>query len=449
MLNLRSKNWNLKMNSYRTFILLLLSGIFLSANAQETLTLPEAVKLAFRHNLGIQVSNNLVSIADNSATIGNAGLLPSVNVSAGGSYSNQNTSLKFAGNIPDVETDGAESKGLNASIGLSYTLFDGLGSFYTFDKLKANGTMAEIQQRLTTEAVLLQVVNGFVEVNRLKENLSIIEKSVTISNERLERAASRFAFGGASQLEVLAAKVDLNNDSLARANLLMALGTAKRNLNFLMGRDVTQRFQIAEVPELDAAIDHDGLFETAKDNNAAILLAAMSMEVSELDLKLARAGKLPTVSLNANYGFNQTNNDASIVLENRNIGFSGNLALTWNLFAGNQRRTRIQNMETTIRNDQLKKREADLAMQRDFENAWANLLHQKETLRIESLNRETTSQNFERTKAMFELGRASALQFREAQLNLLRSDFGIINAKLNAKLAETELKRIAGKLVAE
>ena len=65
----------------------------ISASAQMVLTLDQAISAALEHNHDLFIAGLDAEKASNSATYGNAGMLPSVTATAGTNYSNQNSNL--------------------------------------------------------------------------------------------------------------------------------------------------------------------------------------------------------------------------------------------------------------------------------------------------------------------------------------------------------------------
>ena len=78
---------------------------------------------------------------------------------------------------------------------------------------------------------------------------------------------------------------------------------------------------------------------------------------------------------------------------------------------------------------------------------WAEYTSQQTINKTEALNVSISEQNFLRSKEQFNLGQISALDFRQAQLNLIRTKLNLLNAKYNAKITELQLKKFAGVLM--
>ena len=118
----------------------LLSFLFLIlvkvAFSQDTLSLEETFSIAIKENLDIKISANYKEKANNLSKMGNAGLLPKVNLIGSSSYNQGKSSLDFATNdFTNVTDVSSESSNINGAIEISYNVFNGLGSIYTYKKL--------------------------------------------------------------------------------------------------------------------------------------------------------------------------------------------------------------------------------------------------------------------------------------------------------------------------
>ena len=73
-----------------------------SSFGQHTLTLEDAISVAAVHNLSIQQAGNNVQVSKNQASLGNAGLLPRLDLSLGSTISD--ASLQTAGGEVNSQT---------------------------------------------------------------------------------------------------------------------------------------------------------------------------------------------------------------------------------------------------------------------------------------------------------------------------------------------------------
>ncbi|MBR9859591.1 TolC family protein, partial [bacterium] len=117
------------MTRYIAVILVLSSAI--SAMAQDSLDFETALLKTLSNNHLIKIASNDAEVAEKQAVMGRAGLLPTVNAEGSVNYGLNNTKIQVA-NSPDIiETTGAESNSIRASVNLNYTLFSGFANKYS------------------------------------------------------------------------------------------------------------------------------------------------------------------------------------------------------------------------------------------------------------------------------------------------------------------------------
>ncbi len=71
----------MKLNNMKFISLSLLLLCFLNMNAQQTLTLEDALKIALENNYEIKIASNNSKINQTNVAVGNAGMLPKVTAS--------------------------------------------------------------------------------------------------------------------------------------------------------------------------------------------------------------------------------------------------------------------------------------------------------------------------------------------------------------------------------
>ncbi|MEM6720299.1 MAG: TolC family protein [Bacteroidota bacterium] len=430
--------------SYLTYLFIFF-GICL--NAQEVLSPEEAIRLTLEHNYGIQIANNSVKVAENNKGVLNSGYLPTVTGNAGGTYNLDNTEAEFA-NGETAVLNGAESSRYNASINLNYTLFDGLGRLYNYRRLKEQYQLSELEARETIENTLLQLFSVYYSVAQLSENTDAIKETFKISKDRLTRSEYQFEYGQNTKLDVLNAEVDINNDSISIVNTEQQLINAKRDLNVILGNKLVQNFDVDTTISFLFQLDKDDLWTKTQANNVSLLQADKNINISALDIKSNRSQYLPTVGLTGSYGWNRNNNNAAaFVAVSTNVGLSGGLTLTWNLFDGGNTITRVQNAKIALENQQLQKEQVLIDLERNFNNAWDDYKNKVLIYELQQENIKTAQNNFNRTQEKFKLGQVNSIEFRQAQLNLLNAELSRNQAKYNAKLAELVVLQLSGDLL--
>ncbi len=416
-------------------------------DAQPLLEKVDAVEITLENNYNIRLTRNDVVRAQNNAKVLNTGYLPAVSAKAGMNYSFRDTHSELNdGTVHDAMN--MDTYLYNSSIGLNYTLFDGLGRKYNFEKLKESYDLSELQLRQTIENTVLELFTVYYEVARLTQNRINQAETVDISNNRLLRARYSYEYGQNTQLDVLNAEVDFNNDSIAYLNISQELDNAKRDLNVLLGRDVNEVFLVDTTVVYQRGLTLEMLSDAALKNNVSVLLSQGFLQNSKYDLGISKSGYAPKVFLNAGYNWDKTNFDRTASTKYQTIiGPVAGVNLSWNIFDGGYTKTRVQNAKIAIENQKISLEQTVQFLDRYLNNAWGFYQNALFVLHAEGKNLDTSQRNFDRTLDQNKLGQITNIEFRQAQLNLLRAKLNYSKAKYQAKTAELALLKLSGDLM--
>src|SRR5690606_8548515 len=112
--------------------------------AQERLSLQDAIAKALEYNFDIRIVKTAADQAAVNNTAGNAGMLPDLNASGSYGAGSANTHIEFAdGRIQDV--DNALSETISGGVLLNWTLFDGGRMFYRKRQLNELEEIGQVQ----------------------------------------------------------------------------------------------------------------------------------------------------------------------------------------------------------------------------------------------------------------------------------------------------------------
>lgn len=438
-------------------ILTCLAGMWsFLALGQEALTLETAIEEALAHNYGIQVAQYNIESARNNAYAGAAGLLPSVSLNGTASYNNSNATAEIINQDPspdappyiDATLNGLQTSSAGASVGVNYTVFDGLGNVNNFRILKQNISVAEEQVRGIVETQISQVVNAYYQVARLTNSLRIQHQTLDRSRQRLTFIENQAEFGIANKLALLNAQVDLNTDSVSLASAELDLANAVRDLNLLMGRTSGGEYAVEETVTPLPPLSLEELLRQTRERNADLTLATENQQVAELNLRVAQAARYPTLSVNASYGYNYSNNGPiSVARTVQSLGLSAGATLSFNIWNGNRVSRNIQGAQINLASSRTQMQQAEQQVLTNLTKSYATYQNSRKVLALNQKSLEAAELNFARTQDAFELGQATGVQLREAQLNLLRVQNQINDLAFIVKSSETDLLRLSGQLV--
>lgn len=435
------------MKTWKTLALsigcLLVTGVV----AQDTLSLDQAITLALENEHGIRIAENDAAIADAQATAGMAGLLPKLDATGRANYSNQDTRLDFSPPLEDVESTGVVSSTLTGQLGLTYTLFNGMGNFATYDRAKLNAEVADLRTRSQMEGTLTQVIALYYALAAQDEDVEITQRILDISKERFQRQEGKAELGGAGRLDVLNAQVDLQSDSVSYILAKQRRERSARDLNVLLGRAPGTELNVSDQVQYATGLSLDQLVTEAMQGNVQLRTALAQVRTAEADQRIAKALRWPRLDLNANYGINDQKNGIGLVLGTYTQGLNGGLTLSVPIFDGGRINTQTKTAQLRAESAALAEEQARLQVERDVRNAFTTWTGQRDVMRIQNDAVKTAQLNFDRTKELFQTGQLTGLQFRQAQLDLANAERQSVVAGFDTKVAELQLLRASGGLL--
>jgi outer membrane protein TolC len=409
--------------------------------------LERAIQLALANEHGIRIARNEVALAEAQATAGNAGLLPRVDASGRGTYSNQNTSLDFVEGIPDVERNGVVNTALSGQLGLSYTVFNGGGNFANLERAQLNAQLADIRSRAQVEGTLTQVIALYYALAALEQDVAITARILAISNDRYARQEGKAALGGVGRLELLNAAVDLRTDSSTYLLALQRRERSARDLNVLMGLAPDTPVKVTATTAYAQGLVQEQLVQEALQGNVQLASATAQLRAAEVDQRITKALRWPRLDLTAAYGVNDQQNGVGLVLGTYTEGLNAGLSLSVPIFDGGRINTQAEQARLRAENAALAEQQARLQVERDVRNAYTTWVSQREILRMQREAVSTAKLNFDRTRELFQSGQLTGLQFRQAQLDLANAERQAAVAGFDAKVAELTLLRASGGLL--
>ena len=432
------------------FILLINIGLLLNnyGFSQELISLEKALSMALKENIDVKIKTNELDQIRNYEKVGALGALPRIILNGSVSSSNGNSSLEFATeNFPAIENARSESKSINGNVGISYNIFNGLGSIYTYQKLKKQRNLKSVELLIQIEQVLLKTAKEYFDIAYLQENYKIVKELLVVSKERYNRIKVLNEFGNASNLDLLSAEIDLNNDSINLMNVEFELLDAKNQLNITLNRDLVYNFIVEDKVEINRNLSYSDLNRETQNNNNNILLGQYVLDASKNDRKINTLSILPSIDISAQYGYSKIESNTSIVLDQSTLGLTNFINFSWDIFDALAKNKITKNSKIQIESNKLELSAIKKEIQQQFNASYKLYQNNINLIDLRKKNLLTSENFFAISKEQFYQGQLSSNDFRQAQIDLSISK-NILNQTLyNAKIAELNLYRLSGKIL--
>jgi len=414
-------------------------------NAQEVLTIEDAVKIALENNYEIKIAANNLNIDKANLSTGNAGMLPKVAATIANNNAIQNSSqTKQDGTVTAL--DNAKSRSINYGLGLDWTIFDGFKMFANLEKLRELQKLGEAKLKLTIITKISDVNNTYFDLVQLQQQLAALDTTIVISKQRLALAQNRFTIGKASKLEVLNAQVDLNTDKVALLRQKDLYANTKISLNQILARDPNSDYKVVDNIKVDALLLLPELKALAEKQNPLLEAQIINNRVSELQLKQIKAARYPIVAVNTGYNFTESHSSIGFTSQTSANGLNYGFKASLNLFDGFSQNRNEKIAQIQIDNSKIAIEQQNLALNSELTTAYQTYLTNLELITIEEKNVANAKQNLDITLDKFHIGTITTLEFRTAQLNYINAKVRYSNAQFQAKLSEISLKEMAGNL---
>lgn len=428
---------------YATFTICLcsISSVF----AQEKLTLQEAISIALQNNYDIKLVKNEVEIAKNNSNWGNAGMLPVVtgDFSTGGSR--QNT-VQTQASGTERRINGARNSNMGYGFGINWTVFDGFSMFANYERLKTLEQQGQKNVNTQILNTITEVLSAYYNMAKQQQLVIAADSTIDVSALRLRIADSKLKIGRGSKLDVVAAQVDYNTDTstyLQQKNLLNNYMVA---LNRLLARDITTKFSVDNIFDIDANLNYTTLSSQLEQLNPTLQSAILNQKVAELSLKQIQGNRYPQISLNSGYDFNKSESPTGFNTQFRARGFSYGLTASINIFNGFLQRQNERNAKVNISTAKTQVEQTKQNLVAQLTEAYQDYTTFLELVKLEQGNVNLANQNLDITLEKYRLGNITPLELREAQRNAINANNRYLEIKYQAKLSEIYLKQISGTL---
>lgn len=418
-----------------------------SADAQRVLTLKECLETGLQNNYDLLIVRNEQQIAANNATAANAGMLPSLDLSAGYSGAADNTTT-YPREGESQTIKGAYDQVVDVGVGLGWTIFDGFKLRTNYKKLQEMKTLGVLKTRLEVEDFVANLTAEYYNLIQQTLRLKNYRYAVALSRERLRITEARYRIGDFSRLDWLQARVDFNADSSQYMSQQELVTASRIRINELMAhKDVREDcFARDSVIDVNAALKWEELESNMNEMNSELLIANRNTAISELELKAIKSRNYPYLNLSAGYGYTRQLYGKNDPKGRGTLGPNVGLKLGFTIFDGNRRREQ-RNARIEVENAQYTQEQLQQSLMADLATFWQAYTNNLEVINLEQQNLVAAKENYEIAMERYLLGDLPGIEMREAQKSLLDAEERILTAEYNTKLCEISLMQISGSIL--
>ena len=429
-----------------SFIVLLFGLLFSQEiNAQNNLSLKEAVTIAIQNSYDIKLVENAASIAKNNNNYGVAGGLPTVTANG----TNNNTLTTISQTFPDASRNttrsGVDGSTLNGGLTATMILFNGYRIAATKDRLesiqKQTEAALQVQMLNTSSTVMQQYYNVIRQVAFLKT----IEKSIEASEQRVAIVKTRQEIGVANQADLLQSSLDLNALLQAKQNQLLVLDQVKADLYNSMVVPANSNYIFTDSIQVDQKMILSDV-ESKMKAHPLLQSAQQLINVNQFLEKETKALMYPTLRANSGFNYNSNKSAAGFILLNESYGPFLGFNLSIPIYAGTASKRAYKNAQINTVSAKIQYDNTAQNLSTELFKTYQNYQNSLKQTPIEIENYKMSDALLALVMERFKLGEATIVDVKQAQQSFETAGFRLTSLQFSAKIAEIELKRMSNQL---
>jgi outer membrane protein len=420
-------------------LLILAAMTTLTVTAQQKWTLRDCIDYAMQNNITLKQSQLNKQTTTETRKQSQAALFPSLSGSTNQSLGYKpwlNTSISTVNN-GTVNTS-VHKTYYNGTYGLnaSWTVWNGNQNHNQVKANKLSEQQAELTVEQTANTIQEKIAQLYVQILYQTEAIDVCRQSLETSQRNEERGRELVEVGKMS-------KADLAQLSAQRAtaeyDLVQAESTlANYKLQLKQQLEITgdQSFDI----DVTAANDQQALttipamtdvYEQALLLRPEIKNTELALKASEVQLKIAKAGHLPTVSLTGGLGTSTSSNNSKEWGQQIQTNFDASAGIGVSIPIFDQRKAKTAVNKANIQRELalLDQQDKQKKLYATIEGFWLDAQTNQQKFRAASATVESEQQSYDLLQEQFNLGLKNIVELMTGKTSLLKAQQNKLQSK--------------------
>ena len=434
-----------------------------SVTAQaKTWTLQECIEYAMQHNITLQRAKLQQQSAKEDVNQSKAALLPSLIASTSHNLgyrpwqsSGITTVTNGTVNTKVDKTSYNGSYGLNAS----WTVWNGNRNRNQVKLNKLSEEQAELQIQETANSIQEKIAQLYVQILYLEEAVKVNEESLKTSKTNEDRGREMVEVGKMSKADlaqltaqrstdeynIVSAQTQVRNYKLQLKQLLEITGEEEFDIATPAIIQTTDELALEEVPSLAS------VYEQALATRPEIQSAEMAVKSSDVSIDIAKAGRMPTVSLqaSASASTNSLANNGWGDQMKSNFNSGAGVSVSVPIFDQRQTKTNVNKARIQRESNLLALQDQQKQLYQTIENYWLDATNNQQKFRAAKVTVESEQQSYDLLQEKFNVGLTNIVELMSGKDRLLVAAQNCLKSKYVTILNLQMLKFYAGSALSE
>ena len=425
-----------------------LAGLFLLSLSTECAakqwSLRNCIDYALANNIQLQKAKIKEYSALEDVKQSQAALLPSLNLSTSQNVNYTPWPQQGRATVADGYVQSSVDKVYyNGSYSLSgnWTVWNGNKNRNNVKLNKVAAEQARLDSATTANNVLEQIAQLYVQILYSNEAIAVTKESLKTSRTNEQRGKTMVEVGKMSKADLAQLTAQRAQDEYAIVEAESNLRNYKRQLKELLQITSDEEFDVA-VPSttddmaLEAVPALNDVYAASLEQRPEIKNAKLGIESSDLGIKVAKAGRMPTVSLNAGVmtSTSSMSDNAWGTQMKNNFSLGGGVTVSIPLFDNRQTKTAINKAKLQKQSYLLDLQDKQTTLYSTIENYWLQAVTNQNKFKAARVSTESAQASYELLSEQFKQGLKNTVELMTGKTNLLQAQQNELQSKYLAIL---------------
>lgn len=439
-----------------TLILVIVTATSTNAMAQniKKWSLRQCIDYAMDNNIQLQKSKISENVAETELKQAKAGLLPNLSGSMTQSLSYRPFQKSSSNFVNGSITSNSSNKTIqNGSYGINanWTVWNGGINTNSIKSKQKNLEITRLESMQQANSIQEQITQLYVQIlyssDAVKVNKEINKKDsiAYVQGQEMLKA------GKLSRSDLQQLKAAVSESGYAVVNSITQVRNYKLQLKQLLELQPGEEFDITPISTDESLVtstipDKMDVYSTALASRPEIISGKYNIESSELQLKIAKAGYMPTVSLTGGIGDNHMTGTNENFGNQMKYNLSGSVGLTLSIpiFDNRQTKSAIEKAKYNYANAQLDLTDKEKDLYSAIETYWLNATSNQQRFIAAKSNVESQQENNDLISEQFRLGLKDIVELTTSRSSLLQAKQEMLESKYMTLLNVQLLKFYSG-----
>ncbi|MBO4985708.1 MAG: TolC family protein [Bacteroides sp.] len=419
-------------------------------------TLRTCIDYALQHNITLKQQRISAESSEVDVKMAKAALFPSLSASVSQRVVNRPKSETSTIIDGDQVKSSTSKTSYNGSYGIdaNWTLFNGK-RLNTLKQQRLNSRIASLQVAESKNSIEEQVAQLYVQILYATEAVEVNRATLEVSRAQAERGAQLLQAGSIarSDLAQLEAQVSTDNYQLVMAEA--TLQEYKLQLKQLLELDGEVEMALdLPVPEDESVLTplpaKADVYRSALALRPEIEAGKLDKEAADLQVRIARAGYLPSLNLTAGIGTSHVNGNDFTFSEQVKQNWNNSLGLSVSIPIFTQRQTKsaVEKAKLQQQSTALALLDEQKTLYKTIESLWLDANNAQQQYAAASEKLRSTQVSYDLVNEQFSLGMKNTVELLTEKSNLLSARQETLQAKYTALLNAALLRFYQGEEIA-